>query len=628
MDWSEGRLPRIAFATPTDREPGATVRIDAAGRAQVVVSTFESALALLPALQTHGFEFELASDDDRELQGRVRARDLQALAQVAGVRFVAPPLYGVSDAGSKLTQGDATMKSDSLRSLLGATGAGVSIGVVQMGAAGYAQSQASGDLPPDLVRHSLRSDGSFSTTESEGLAMLEIIHDVAPDAKLYYAEFETSLEFAAAYNWLAARCQVVVDDISFFNAGPYDGTSAVSQAVASVASRGVAAFGSVGNRAQLHTSGVFNDPDGNGFHNFSGAADLQRLSLGAGGTMSAYLQWNEPFGGATSDYDLYLFDLDATGNPQITSGVTGGQNTQNGTQNPIEALKFTNTGTTTQHVGLALRREPGGATRSFDIFFAGVTVNQYIVSAGSVPNKGDAGGGFVSVGAANYSTPGTIASYSSRGPTKDGRMKPEITAPDCVTTTVDGFAPFCGTSAAAPHAAAVAALLLSRKNTLTPPQVLTALESTAADMGTPGPDNDSGYGFINALSAGQSINPGGGGPSPCVENATTMCLVNGRYQIRSHWKNQYAGGATATLSKAKLTDATGAFWIADASAYEYLIRFNTATTNGRIWIVIATFTDVEFWIDVTDNHTGQSNEYHSAAGNRTLIYDPFTFPYP
>jgi PKD repeat protein len=118
------------------------------------------------------------------------------------------------------------------------------------------------------------------------------------------------------------------------------------------------------------------------------------------------------------------------------------------------------------------------------------------------------------------------------------------------------------------------------------------------------------------------------GPSSCVEDAATMCLAGGRYQIRSHWKNQYAGGAVSTLSKAKLTDVTGAFWIANSSTYEYLIRFNTATNNGRVWIAIPTFTDVEFWIVVTDTRTGQSNEYHSPAGNRTLLYDPNTFVYP
>ena len=114
----------------------------------------------------------------------------------------------------------------------------------------------------------------------------------------------------------------------------------------------------------------------------------------------------------------------------------------------------------------------------------------------------------------------------------------------------------------------------------------------------------------------------------CVEDAYTMCLVGGRYRVTSHWQNQYAGGATATLNKAKLTDTTGAFWIADANTYEYLIRFNTATTNGRIWIAIPTFTDVEFWMDVTDTVGGQAYTYHSLPGNRTLIYDPNTFVYP
>ena len=107
-----------------------------------------------------------------------------------------------------------------------------------------------------------------------------------------------------------------------------------------------------------------------------------------------------------------------------------------------------------------------------------------------------------------------------------------------------------------------------------------------------------------------------------------MCLVAGRYRVRSHWKNQYGGGAVSTLSKAKLTDVTGAFWIANSSTYEYLIRFNSATNNGRIWVAIPTFTDVEFWIDVTDTRTGQSKEYHSLPGNQTLIYDPFFFVFP
>ena len=114
----------------------------------------------------------------------------------------------------------------------------------------------------------------------------------------------------------------------------------------------------------------------------------------------------------------------------------------------------------------------------------------------------------------------------------------------------------------------------------------------------------------------------------CAEDATTMCLAGGRYRVTGRWKNQYAGGAQANLSKAKLTDVTGAFWIADANTYEFVIRVNTATNNGRAWMSILMFTDVEFWVAVTDVTNGQSFEYHSPAGNRTLIYDPSTFVYP
>jgi hypothetical protein len=117
-------------------------------------------------------------------------------------------------------------------------------------------------------------------------------------------------------------------------------------------------------------------------------------------------------------------------------------------------------------------------------------------------------------------------------------------------------------------------------------------------------------------------------PPSCTEDANTMCLLGGRYRVTGRWKNQYAGGAQANLQKARLTDETGAFWIADANTYEFMIRVNTATDNGKAWMSILTFTDVEFWVAVTDVTNGQSKEYHSDPGNRTLIFDPDTFVYP
>jgi hypothetical protein len=138
-----------------------------------------------------------------------------------------------------------------------------------------------------------------------------------------------------------------------------------------------------------------------------------------------------------------------------------------------------------------------------------------------------------------------------------------------------------------------------------------------------------GYPYIDYALFSNLVTFRGGSCVACTEDAYTMCLVNGRYRVTSHWRNQYAGGATANLLKAKLTDTTGAFWIADANTYEYLIRFNTATNNGRIWIAIPTFTDVEFWVDVTDTAGAhQSFSYYHPPSSFLLIYDPFFFIYP
>lgn len=137
-----------------------------------------------------------------------------------------------------------------------------------------------------------------------------------------------------------------------------------------------------------------------------------------------------------------------------------------------------------------------------------------------------------------------------------------------------------------------------------------------------------GYPYIDYVVFPNRMTFGGGSCNACTEDAYTMCLVGGRYRVTGRWKNQYAGGTQANLSKAKLTDVTGAFWIADANTYEFMVRISTGTDNGRAWVSILTFTDVEFWVAVTDITNGQSKEYHSDPGNRTLIFDPSFFVYP
>jgi hypothetical protein len=242
------------------------------------------------------------------------------------------------------------------------------------------------------------------------------------------------------------------------------------------------------------------------------------------------LQWDSPFfsvggTGTTNDVDVYIFNAAAT---QVLRAATT-NNIASG--DPVELLNFVNSGATAVDVNIMIVASAGPNPGRIKYVLAGgnsVVIQQGATNSGTIYGHANARGA-AAVGAAFYQqtpqfgvNPPILESFSSGGTTPilfdtagtqlgtpDPRAnKPLIVAPDGVDTTffgtdVDrsGFPNFFGTSAAAPHAGAVAALILQAAPTITPGQLLTALESTALDMGTPGFDNDSGFGLIQADAA-------------------------------------------------------------------------------------------------------------------------------
>ena len=95
-------------------------------------------------------------------------------------------------------------------------------------------------------------------------------------------------------------------------------------------------------------------------------------------------------------------------------------------------------------------------------------------------------------------TPGNFL-FGTNGGTS--LQKPDITAADGAFSKTPGFLPFFGTSAAAPHAAGVAALIKSVRPDYTNVQILNAMQQTALDIRAPGLDRDSGWGIVMALAA-------------------------------------------------------------------------------------------------------------------------------
>ncbi|NOY88894.1 MAG: S8 family serine peptidase [FCB group bacterium] len=99
---------------------------------------------------------------------------------------------------------------------------------------------------------------------------------------------------------------------------------------------------------------------------------------------------------------------------------------------------------------------------------------------------------------------GTIAGFSSRGPTYDGRIKPEVCAmgisTSCAYATTDhSYGTASGTSLSTPLVAGATCLLIQARPTFTPEEIRAALMSTASNANSP--NNDYGWGIIDVNAA-------------------------------------------------------------------------------------------------------------------------------
>lgn len=452
-------------------------------------------------------------------------------------------------AATLTSEGDRAHNADIARQQFGVTGVGVKACALSDGVDSLAASQAKGELPPNVdVIAGQEGDGD------EGTAMLEIIHDLAPNAALGFASaFNSDASFADNIRKLRfeSHCDVIVDDVIYFKESPFQDWI-IAQAVNDVTADGALYFSSAGNEGNVadgtaaHWEGDFVDSGksvgkfAGTAHNFAGAAGNQiyePISDASSAQVPVTLHWSDPLGASANDYDLYL--LNSAG-----AVVSFSQNVQDGTQDPYEILQtplFGGTGLRLAVVkfsgqnrylslsalrgrfkdsadGLKAYNTPGvtvGHSAARDAF--SVAATPAAAAFGRPLEPGDPAnptgpfpGAFSSTSKAERftsdgprrvfyeadGTPITPGNVSSTG--GEVRNKPEITAADGVKTSVTGFNPFFGTSAAAPHAGAIAALVLSGNPGLPPSEVREALINTAIDIEKPGNDNFTGAGVILA----------------------------------------------------------------------------------------------------------------------------------
>lgn len=492
-------------------------------RVHVYVRVQSVDAATVDALRARGLEVVVVSDAFGGLvDGWVATAALPRLAELDAVTMIRPVAPPVTQAGAVATVGDRLLRADLVRAA-GFTGAGVPLGLISDGITSAAQFAAAGELPPITVP----ADPRCSSFEGdEGTAMLEIVHDVAPGAgPLMFASFGGSGAFMAeAVRCLAdAGARVIVDDVTFPDE-PFFQDGPLAIAAREVVQRGVTYHTSAGNRRkeffqQQLAPAAFGPPLGV-IHNFdpTGAGDpANEVTIDAGGGTTCVVQWDEPFGQAATDLDLVAVQ----GSP--TNVVAKSDNPQTGSQDPVELIDIENPTETEQTVSLVVQFFSGDPNRVFRMMCFRSSAMERTSRTGAIYGQQSVPE-VIAVGAVDVTDEGldTASEISSPGPaivlfpSFELRRKPDITSFHGVETAVGQAGlfpnPFFGTSAAAPHTGAVAALMLSKNPSLSPAQIQEIMKATAVDMEEAGFDYFTGAGRLDALGAVAAV--------PCVEPDT------------------------------------------------------------------------------------------------------------
>ena len=497
--------------------------------ADLAVTSLVAPASVSSLLEIHGADLELVSNAVVNAGGTVtgsvpgffiEARvpidaitplaDHPEIQRITRVTEASPaPLDAAFESQTQL-QANAELESTILDSIglrswhnAGETGAGQRIGIIDLFDSDDLERAINQGRIPAPSGEFCRVGGTdcdlrFDNVGPHGVGVAEITHTAAPDAEIYLATALTLSDLSATIDWFDSQGVTIINrsQTSEFD-GPGDGTGPIASLIDRAVSNGMvwvnAAGNSGGSQRFLGQNwvGNFNDPDGNGIHNW--ADGQERMGFTCGFLLG--MRWDDWAADVIpTDYDLVIYDERNDGQPETVADDL--QATL--AHRPLERITTRCSGPNDRDYLSIVRYEDVGPDGSDQIQILGnftemdEWVNEF---AATGPGADSANPGAVTVGATNSPLDSELAFYSSQGPTFDGRTAVSIAAPACLP--VEGFGPcFTGTSASAPLVAGVLAVLRSAGIFNNASNARSTLALIANDNGPAGPDNLYGVGSL------------------------------------------------------------------------------------------------------------------------------------
>ena len=431
----------------------------------------------------------------------LRGACLLVLAALGATTLTAPPeavepaqsrRATVETAAANTTRRTLAVTSEGLAAIgatewqaAGHTGAGTKVAILDLGFDGW-DTLPTDELPEIVNVIGFNAAGKLDSGTDHGTQMAEIIHDVAPDAELVLITFDDG-RMTEMVDWLLANEVDVVSMSLEWTDGPLDGTHFSAEHIQRGIDGGITWVVAAGNSAKRHHVGTTVDADSDGWVELDGiSTEFNEFRMAAGASADLLLTWNDP----ATDLDLCVFDMET-----LTDGAPTKVDCSEGPQGDgelaIEAMTITNTSGASRRFGYSINHFSGDEV-IYDTRIWGSSNLEFsnpAASLGVPANMTDT----LTVGAVAWDTL-VLQPYSGWGPNQQGVLKPDVVAPDQITTSQWAGAANTGTSYAAPHVAGIAALMIGAMPDLTPAQVKQRLKDRASQADAP--DHRQGWGIV------------------------------------------------------------------------------------------------------------------------------------